>query len=322
MSTNFLNLCLEAVESKLNKLTLYEPVDIKVLNKLINSDLLRVEFHNPLAKGYENEKSQLICYKKLFKKGKAEIKYSKAKNILFGRVNPFRALGLFSIRREIRHTLAKGTFKDIDIENCHPVLLLQICEANNIEVKYLKKYVDKRDKYLNQVMEYYNVNRDDAKRLFIRLMYFGKFENWLKSIENPTKKDKLSFIHNFALELNHIGQIILEANPDLKTAVEKRKDNEHNLIGSVVSYFLQEWENRILESVYLYCVENRYIINNVAVLCADGLMIEAKYYKDELLDKLVELVENKHGFKVKFTTKDFNQDYLSILDEHQIKGDV
>ena len=57
-------------------------------------------------------------------------------------------------------------------------------------------------------------------------------------------------------------------------------------------------------------------------MCADGLMIEAKYFKNELLDKLVELVQKKHGFNVKFTTKDFNQDYLSILDEHQIKGDV
>ena len=141
MRTIFKYLFLEAVESKLDKLTLYETVDVKVLNKLINSDLLRVEFHNPLAKGYENEKQQLICYKKLIKKGKAEIKYSKAKNILFGRVNPHRALGLFSIRREIRHTLAKGIFKDIDIENCHPVLLLQICEANNISCKYLKRYV-------------------------------------------------------------------------------------------------------------------------------------------------------------------------------------
>ena len=67
-------------------------------------------------------------------------------------------------------------------------------------------------------------------------MYFGKFENWLKEIENPSNTDKLIFIHNFALELNHIGQQILEANPDLKKAVEKRKDNEHNLIGSVVDY--------------------------------------------------------------------------------------
>jgi hypothetical protein len=152
-------------------------------------------------------------------------------------------------------------------------------------------------------------------------MYFGKFENWLKEIKKPLNTDKLIFIHNFALELNLIGQQILEANPTLQKAVEKRKDNEHNLIGSVVSYFLQEWENRILETVYLYCVENRYIINNVAVLCADGLMIEDKYYKDELLDKLVELVQKEHGFNVKFTTKDFNQDYLSILDDHQIKSD-
>ena len=80
--------------------------------------------------------------------------------------------------------------------------------------------------------------------------------------------------------------------------------------------YLQEFENRILEAVYLYCVEKRYIIDNIAVLCADGLMIEEKYFNINLLAELVDVVDKALGFKVKFTTKEFNQDYLSILDAH------
>ena len=50
MSTN--SLTITPTESKLNNLTLYEPIDVQILNKLINSDLLKVTFHNPLCAGY------------------------------------------------------------------------------------------------------------------------------------------------------------------------------------------------------------------------------------------------------------------------------
>jgi hypothetical protein len=43
-----------------------------------------------------------------------------------GGVNPKNSLGLFSIRREIRHTLSKQRYVDLDIDNCHPVILNQI----------------------------------------------------------------------------------------------------------------------------------------------------------------------------------------------------
>ena len=320
----FLNLTIEPTESKLDKVILYEHIDVKVLDKLINSDLLRKEFHNPSsALFYENEKQQLINYKKLIKNGKAKIIYNRAKNIKYGRVTPDKALGLFSIRREIRHTLAKGHYIDIDIENCHPVLLLQICEANNIKCKYLAKYVTKRDKYLQAVMDQYNVDRDSAKKLFIRLMYFGTFDNWLKEIVDPASSEELDFIYKFSNELKVIGNIILEKNPDLKKVIEKRKedkDKNYNLVGSVVSYYLQEYESRILEAIYLYCVDNKYIIDSDGVLCADGLMIAASKYNDDLLIKFSELVSEKLGFILKFTTKEFNQDYLTILNEHTIKS--
>ena len=46
---------------------------------------------------------QLIKYLALIKNGKAKIQYKRPKNINYGRVSPINALGLFSIRREIRH---------------------------------------------------------------------------------------------------------------------------------------------------------------------------------------------------------------------------
>jgi hypothetical protein len=63
------SLTLISQESKLDKLTLYEPIDMKILNKLISSDLLKITFNNPLCAGYENEKQYLLCYKKLIKNG-------------------------------------------------------------------------------------------------------------------------------------------------------------------------------------------------------------------------------------------------------------
>ena len=315
MQTN--NLTLVPVDSKLNNLTLYEPVDVKILDKLINSDLLKVTFNNPLCAGYENEKQYLCCYKKLIKQGKAVVKYVRAKGMNFGRVNPIKAQGLFSVRREIRHTLCKGRYVDIDIENCHPVLLLQICQKHDIECKYLSKYVNKREKYLAEVMEFYGASRDDAKKLFIRLMYFGTFDNWIKDVSNPTNTKELTFLKKFKLELNNIGNLIMNANPDLMQMVLDRKTDKNNIIGSVCSYFLQEFECRILEAVYLYCVEQKYIVDSVAVLCADGLMIEEQYFKPCLLDELVEVVDKQLGFKVKFTTKEFNQDYLAILNAQE-----
>ena len=311
MQTNILTL--SPVESRLNNLTLYEPINVQILDKLINSDLLKVTFHNPLCAGYENEKHYLLCYKKLIKQGKAVVKYTRAKDMQSGRVNPVKAQGLFSIRREIRHTLCKGTFVDIDIENCHPVLLLQICQKHEIQCKYLSKYVHKRDKYLTGIMEHYGTTRDEAKKLFIRLMYFGSFDNWMKDIPSPTNTNELTFLKKFKLELQNIGNLIMNANPELMKAILSKKKPDCNIIGSVCSYYLQEYENRILEAVYLYCVENKYIVDSVGVLCADGLMVEEQYFKPSLLEELVEVVDKSLGFKVKFTTKEFNQDYLSLL---------
>lgn len=93
-----------------------EPVDIAVIDKLLKSDLLRPDFHNPFAlKNWSSEYKQLKAYRDKINDGMVETIYTKAYNMKYGRVHPLNALGLFSFRRELRHTLASPYFEDIDL---------------------------------------------------------------------------------------------------------------------------------------------------------------------------------------------------------------
>ena len=244
-----LSLTLTPVKSKLDSLTLHEPIDADILDKLIRSDLLKDSFRNPTADFlYSDEKQQLEAYKKLVKCGRAVVTYKMTDGMSYGRSNPVKALGLFCIRREIRHTLAKNHFVDIDIENCHPVILLQMCKKNDIDCDNLEDYVENRGKYLKEVMDEYGVDRDAAKRLFIILLYFGSFEGWAQDV--GSSKPALRSIKNFKKELQEIGKQIADANPTIAEQVKKCKAKknveEYNETGSVVSYFLQEIERRVL----------------------------------------------------------------------------
>ena len=308
-----LSLTTESKDCILDKLTLYETIDIKILNKLISSSLLKQTFNNPFSTiYYENEREQLKKYLLLIKDNKAKVQYTRAKNINYGRVSPKNALGLFSFRREIRHTLSKENYIDIDIVCCHHSILFQICEQNNIECNNLKYYINNREIILEEIKLKYNVKKDIAKQLFIQLLYFGSFNSWIEN-NNIENKETSSFIINFQNEIKLIGEIIVLKNNKLKKVIEKQKEEKnirnYNMKGSICSYFLQDYECKILETIYNYCVENRYIINNNAVLCADGLMIEKNLFKTELLDELNKLILNTYGLNLKFINKEMSQCY-------------
>ena len=212
-----MELRIEKIESVLQDLKLTEMIDTVLLDKLIQSDLLQTDawINNDGEKiCYNNEKEHLLALRKKVKNGTLDVTYKTSK-LGVGRVYPQKSLSLCSIRREIRHTLANGKYIDIDIDNCHPVLLLQLCEKNDIDCECLTKYVKNRDKHLNQVMTKYNVSRDCAKQLFIRLLYFGSFNRWKDDNDIDEDEDELPFIKAFAKELKYIVKDIVDANPKL-----------------------------------------------------------------------------------------------------------
>lgn len=305
-----------------------EEININMLNKLLMSDA-----KDGLLKSYENidhndiyvnefvkkvyctERKQLLKFAETIKLKKAFVRYDKTKDLdNYGRVSVFKSLGLFSFRKEVRGALAYGIYTDVDVENCHPSLLLQIAESNGLICKYLKRYVNNREKYINLVINAYNCSRNDAKFLFIILLYFGSYSRWAKELN--IKGEEIEFITKIKKELKEIGQIIMANNQHLEKLLkdkrEKQKSKKTNFVGGVVSYVLQEWECQIIEIVYQYCVENK-IINNDAVVCADGIMIKTVKYNDSLLSKFNELVKDKLGFNLTFVKKDLNTEIYDKL---------
>ena len=168
-----LSIKLDVKPSIFDKIICYEKVDVYTLDKLIYSNLLKEVNTNPFNI-YETEKNQLIKYKNIINNNIAEVKYNRPS---FGRTIPEHSLGLFLIRKEIRHSIAKEFFIDIDIVNCHAQILYQICKYNkqymiNIKFNLLEDYVLNRNKYLNIINEQYNVNNEISKKLFIRERIF------------------------------------------------------------------------------------------------------------------------------------------------------
>jgi len=344
MTTKF-EFTLQPKKSVLDSIECNEPINIDYLDKLIHSDLLKLNFHNPFATmNYNNERQQLIAYRKLYdsKTKMCKVKYEKVKKsiknkkkkednkeekeyIPYGRVNPQKALGLFNIRREIRQTLCKDYLIDIDIESAHHSILLQLCKMYDIDADRLEEYVQNRQEKLNEVMNIYKCSKDDAKTLYIILLYYGSFNSWVsnKKIEQLEDLKPTKFCEKLKKELGEIGKYIVEQNKDVLDFVEQRKGQEkdYNQIGSVVSYYLQEIECRILETIYKYCIKNKYIINNVCVLAADGIMIPKENYKPSLLNEFSQIIKDKFGFDLKFTIKDMNQDYINILNDHTLTED-
>lgn len=322
-----LNLTIEPTQCILDGISLYESINISILDKLINSKLLKTTFNNKIcANIFENEKDQLIKYKALFKKiSHAVIKYKRSKGNPYGRCNPVGGLGLHNLRREIRQTLTKGRFTDIDVKNCHPVILLQLIQHAGIPTIQLKSYVENRQDWFNLITGAYQCTEEQAKTLMILYTYGGGFKKWIDKEKLDESFEELPELKAFKNEVRHYHGVITRHNPHLLKVAKKIKFDSGlldttNIEGTVCAYFLQEYEVRILETLYNYCIDNNIIKNRVAVLCADGLMIETENYDESLLTIFNKIVKEKIGFDLMFVEKPMTQDYLDILDNNLIES--
>lgn len=317
----------EARPSCIDGLTLYETVDLQVLEKLINSNLLKKTFNNKICQvWHENERQQLEKYREKMEGSRAKIQYRKSRNNPFGRCNPENGVGLYNIRREIRHTLAVETYEDVDIDNCHPRLLLLTLQGAGIDAPLLRSYVENRQEWLDLVNAHYKVlqleriktephlKKDIPKDLFIRLLFGGSSKAWVSKWEINVSFANQKLI-DFENEIATINEWIAMANPHILEIAQKQKDESCNINGTVCSYFLQECEVQVLETIYLYCVKNGYIKNNNAVLCADGLMIEKRFFKPELIKELETEILAKTGYDLKLSKKPMELGYNAILDK-------
>eukprot|EP00942_MAST-04A_sp_MAST-4A-sp1_P014607 g14607.t1 len=286
--------------------------------------------------GLENEFKQFFkLYKNMTQENTIRVYYNASKHG-WGRVSPVKGLSLGLVRCEPRHTVAKDLYNDIDMKNCFPSVLHQLCLRHKIDCPKLSKYVAQREEWLKRLQNTHNntekvdehgnlqpceesISREEAKKLVLEILHGKSYSNWKKgSIKkkdgkwvnpvtgeentrfNPKTGDLDQETMAYEKEIKGIIKVIKEANPSMYKEVTK--DKAYNKDGTFMSIYLQEWERRLLECAYTFFKEKEIIDeSNNCVLCFDGIMVSKDAVEDiqALLIDLQQYIKNNSGvFKV------------------------
>jgi len=374
--------CIVKKDSPLTLLEGRELWDVEILIKLLYSDdlLQTVEWENPTGYklSFHNEREQMEWvltglmkdkYKKKYgrignptiSKKTLAIMYSQKDSIFkehlkvkykfnakreIGRVYPIGSLGFCTTRREIRHTLCRSRYFDVDIENCHPAIFDQAFNSN-IPYPYpiLHDYVKDREKFFDLMNLHFggvfdwrdsSCIKDGFKRLFIRVLYRGGYKKWLEAFATEMK-EKLDieisldtpipvFFTGMTIEFGTISKLIMDANPELSAEIladkKARKPNQdyYNVEGAILSWFAQDIERRMLEIIYDTGVCKKYIRTTKKdanfVFCYDGIMIPADTLPEtkhrEYLGSCEDNIKARLGFDIKLKIKGFDEPFDPI----------
>ena len=222
--------------------------------------------------------------------GRIDVIYTQSQNNQGGRHFAIGSLSLQSLKKSIRHTIANDHYLDIDIKNCHPVILQHLCHLENLNCPFLDEYVSSRDALLQET----NIELNLAKDLYLALTNGGnKDYNDLELLPNR-------HLQGYKLEMIGIHKLFSQEHPDLLEKVkEKRRSNnkDYNHEAALTNVLLCNFENRILMTMYEFFgkPEN-------AVLCFDGIMLPKKS-DDYDIDGCVEHVAHTLGIHIQLCTK-------------------
>lgn len=162
--------------------------------------------------------------------------------------------GLETMEKQARGSLCVDYYHDIDIVNCHPVIIVQMAKNKyDYDLPELDYYCANRDKVLAKI----HIDRDTAKEEVIRIIYGG--------INNYDVTSKLSNeIRSFTKMLSRKDEF-----KDLWEAVQC----EDNKYGTFLALITQTEERKCMLAMKDSLEKDGW---SVDVLCYDGVMIRKR----------------------------------------------
>jgi len=229
-----------------------------------------------------------------------------------GRFFANESLSLQSMHRTIRGTLSGEYYNDIDIVNCHPQILLQLCLNANIECSRLTEFCDRRDMVVKELgVLNPTLKLEDIKHGVLSIINNGN------AFYDSIKKNM--WIEEFYTEVKHSIKTLALANPELYAEMVKSKKD--NPIGSTVNNLFCAVENDLLNIMIAY-FKDRCIIDkklNNYVPCFDGIMIPKGNYDIDTCMRKIEREFTDFGFPLKLKNKPFQTINLEIPEEHRLR---
>jgi phage/plasmid-associated DNA primase len=280
---------------------------------------------------HANQIQQIVAYLGNYNSPKQmfQVKYVRAKDG-FGRAFVSKSLGLTAFGKKTRNTFIKDLYYDFDLSNAHPAIIKNICEAHNIPCNIINQYIDDRENILSDIMKTYDVSRSSAKKLMLRLCFFGSVQEWKKENDINVQHD-LPFLQMFKQQLESIALYVKEHNKDLYETCRKKKEakSQKNFLGSFFSTYLQEHETQIVSAVLEWMVKYTTLTKvegcdiPIATYEFDGIKLLKenvdKIGKEVVLQQLIDQTYKLTGFKLNWEIKPI-ESYFDI-DEDSIEND-
>lgn len=283
-----------------------EHFNISVLERVIDLPFIRQE-----------DKPSLLAYLKLAKQSAPNgIKVSYAQNtyngVAYGRLYPnIKVAGIRPMTaqgqwRHIRTVLFADTETDIDIVNCHPTLLQELCRAHGVKSTLLDSYVRDRDQFINtqmtisdedvkrfNQMESSALSKKDLGKLIVSATIFGCKDYARHHLKTSPYKNQ------FPAEIARISKTItsLPMYEQLVNDIKISKSDSHQ--GSWLSFILQEEELR-----YVMTAVEAFQEQEIEVTCLihDGFQIKSK--DNQVIDSILHQINTNAGV-VRFIRKPF-----------------
>lgn len=236
--------------------------------------------------------------------GYRKVSYVYGRGKRSGRMYAVGSLSLQNFGKSLRHTISKDFFDDIDIVNCHPVLLKHICEENNFQHDYLLEYINNRDNIIKDLMDInLNLTRDDIKDAILSLLNGGQ------SAFNKLKKTQ--FIIALANELKNI--LIQFSKLNKKKFSAHIPKNDYNKEGSYINTHFCDIENEILQEMVKFFKIGK---GKQCVLVFDGFMVSKGSITEESLRLCEEHIYKTLNYKISLLIKPMTLDFQVNNVEH------
>ena len=310
--------------SIMDSFTLKERYDISNAQKLLHCDILDDE-----------KKGSLRKYLKYGKGGSVEVEYIQNEigrlNIRVKALKKGESCMAQSFMKGIcKSALCKKNYVDLDIVNCHPVLMEQIFTDKGYNCPILTVYNKCREKFFKK-MEKNGITRDNCKILIMRMFYGGSVKKWC--YDNNFKYENLegSIVLDLDTELKENVKTLLNTDELMKYRMEAEKnkgENYWNCEGTAMSYYLQTLECKCLMSMYKYLKGKG---RKIGALIHDGLHLEKWEGEDEeevfddLINGMIPEVLKETGFSLKFKIKEFQHieelDNIIVIESDKEGGD-
>ena len=288
--------------------TFQERVDVKACEWLL-TQLSIDTFNDHLTDEDKHNQVNFTATKKILNeyknnRGSLKTKYSKSPKDIHRNLRDY-GRGIQSVPCVFRGLICRNIMTDVDMKNCHPTILHQLCLKHNVVCKYLSEYVLNR----SEILEKNGLTKLDIIKSMFKKTYVRNSNAWFKSFDAEMKMIQKAFISN------------IEFVKQKEQSISNRQNQEGSFMSSLCASFEVLILNEIISKVSGSATPNpagfkgqQCPLVEIGVLMFDGFL----FYGDrptDFLETLNALGKNV-GFDMEWSYKEHDT-LLNVPDDYE-----